>query len=129
MTFERFREYCLAKPGVTEEYPFHGTAVWLKVMGKVFTIANMDEMKVAGEMVPPFHFINLKCDPEWAIDLRERHPAITPAWHMNKQHWNSIYTDGSLKDTFIFELIDHSYKLVADSLSTKVKTELATLSH
>ena len=80
MDFESFRNYCLAKNGVTEDYPFKGEAVWMKVMGKMFAMANVTELKMDGEIVAPFHFINLKCDPEKAEQLRESFDAIQPSF-------------------------------------------------
>ena len=127
MNLEEFRQYCLAKPGVTESYPFKGESVWMKVMGKMFALTNVMDMKIEGEMVAPFHLMNLKCDPERAIELREQHPAIGPGWHQSKVHWNSLYMDGSLPDDLVHELIDHSYELVAGSLTGKAKKELQEL--
>lgn len=124
MTFESFREYCLSKPGTTEDYPFDGSSVWIKVAGKLFALANAIEMKMGKEEVPPFHFINLKCDPERAIELREEHEAIQPGWHMSKKHWNSIYPKQGIKDSFIKELIDHSYEVVVAGLPKNVREEL-----
>lgn len=124
MNIEQFRDYCLAKPGVTENYPFKGEAVWMKVLGKMFAMANVTELKMDGEMVAPFHFMNLKCDPERAEELRASHPAIRPGWHQSKVHWNSLYMDGTLDDRLILELIDHSYDIVAQSLTGKQKAEL-----
>lgn len=124
MTLDTFRDYCLAKPGVTEDYPFDGECAWLKVGGKMFALVNVMEMKMGKDLVPPFHFANLKCDPEDAIDLRDKHEAIQPGWHMSKKHWNTIYFDGSLKDSFIKELVDHAYELVFTGLSKKVKEQI-----
>ena len=112
MNIEIFRDYCLAKPGVTEGFPFDETTLVFKVMEKMFTLANLD-----GDLS-----VNLKCDPEKAIGLREEYPAITPGYHMNKIHWNTINIDGSVPDSLIFQLTDHSYELVVDSL-TKLKKE------
>ena len=114
---ESYREYCLSKPGVTEGCPFGPDTLVFKVMEKMFALCSINT----------FEFINLKCDPERAIDLREQHDAIRPGYHMNKQHWNSVYVDGTLSDQLIFELIDHSYDLVADSLTKKLKEELLVL--
>lgn len=124
MNLDNFREYCLAKPGVTEDYPFNGECAWLKVGGKVFAIVNITDMKMAGEVVPPFHFTNLKCDPDKAIELREEHDAIQPGWHMSKKNWNTVYFDNSLKDSFLKELIDHSYHEVFEGLSQKIKEQI-----
>lgn len=128
MTLDYFLTYCLSKPGVTEDYPFEGTSLWLKVAGKLFALANITEMKMDSKEVPPFHFINLKCEPEKAIELREEHDEIEPGWHMNKKHWNTLYLNGDLKDSLIKELIDHSYNIVVDSLPKKLREELANKS-
>lgn len=113
MNIEDFREYCIAKTAVTEEFPFDEVTLVFKVAGKMFALTGLDKD----------FSINLKCDPERAIELREEHPAIQPGWHMNKKHWNTVYVDGSLKDDLLKELIDHSYELVVKSLSKKVREE------
>lgn len=115
---ETYRDYCMSKPGVTEDCPFGPDTLVFKVMDKMFALCSINT----------FEFINLKCNPERALELRDQHPAIKPGYHMNKKHWNSVYVDGTLPDELIFELIDHSYHLVAESLPKKLKTELATLS-
>lgn len=114
MNIEDFRNYCLALKGVTETFPFGEQTLVFKVMNKMFALANIDE----------YDFINLKCDPERAIMLREQYDGISPGWHMNKIHWNSVKTSGDVDDELLKELIEHSYQLVADSLSKKVKEEL-----
>ena len=124
MIFADFREYCLAKKGVTENYPFNGEAAWLKVGGKVFAIASVEEIKVKGQIVEPFGFINLKCDPDLAVELRERHLEVEPGWHMNKTHWNSVHTTGDLSDRQILDMVDHSYDLVFNSLPKTKKSEI-----
>jgi predicted DNA-binding protein (MmcQ/YjbR family) len=106
MNIEEFREYCISKPGVTEEFPFDANTLVFKVMGKMFALTDLvDEFS-----------LNLKCDPERAIELREQFPAIKPGYHMNKAHWNTLMMDGSLSQKLILELIDHSYQLVVDKL-------------
>lgn len=125
MTLDSFLQYCLAKPGVTEEYPFEGECAWLKVGGKMFALVNITEMKMGEDIVPPFHFANLKCDPERAIELRETYDEVRPGWHMSKKHWNTIYFNGSLKDSMIKELTDHAYDLVVDKLPKKIKDNLS----
>jgi len=112
MNIEIFRDYCIAKPGVTEGFPFDETTLVFKVMGKMFALTDLD-----GELS-----INLKCDPEKTISLREEYPAIKPGYHMNKKHWNTIEIDDSIPDSLVFKLTDHSYELVVNSL-TKLKTE------
>ena len=112
MNIEIFRDYCIAKPGVTEGFPFDETTLVFKVMGKMFALTDLD-----GELS-----INLKCDPEKTISLQEEYPAIKPGYHMNKKHWNTIEIDDSIPDSLVFELTDHSYELVVNSL-TKIKKE------
>jgi predicted DNA-binding protein (MmcQ/YjbR family) len=106
MNIEEFREYCLSKTGVTEEFPFGETTLVFKVKGKMFALTNLE-----GDWS-----INLKCKPERAIELREKFQAILPGYHMNKTHWNTVMMDGSLSEKLILELIDHSYQLVVDKL-------------
>jgi len=114
MNIEEIREYCLAKEGVTEEFPFDESTLVFKVMGKIFALTNLDAN----------WSINLKCDPERAIILREEFPAILPGFHMNKMHWNTVNMDGSLNQKLILDLIDHSYQLVVDKLPLKMRKEL-----
>ena len=114
MNIEYFRNYCIAKKGVTEEFPFGEETLVYKVMGKMFALADIDL----------FESINLKCDPERAIELREENPGIIPGYHMNKKHWNTVRMDGSVADTLVEELIDHSYELVVSKLSRVLKAEL-----
>ncbi|MEI8115190.1 MAG: MmcQ/YjbR family DNA-binding protein [Bacteroidia bacterium] len=111
MNIEEFREYCMSKPGVTEEFPFDEVTLVFKVAGKVFVLTNLD-----GDWS-----LNLKCDPERAIELREQYPAIQPGYHMNKVHWNTVMMDGSLSQKLILELIDHSYQLVVAKLPKSKK--------
>lgn len=114
MNVETFRDYCLNKPWVSEGLPFDENTLVFKVLGKIFALINLES----------FTFINLKCDPEKAITLRESNPGIQPGWHMNKQHWNSVYTDGEVSDPLILELVDHSYDLILNSFSKKKQEEL-----
>lgn len=114
MNIEDIREYCLAKKAVTESFPFDDVTLVFKVMNKMFALVSLD-----GELS-----ISLKCDPERAIELREKHPNIIPGYHLNKAQWNTIKIDGSLSRTFLHELIDHSYQLIIDRLPKKLKEEL-----
>jgi predicted DNA-binding protein (MmcQ/YjbR family) len=117
MNIEDFRLYCLAKPGVTEGFPFDETTLVFKLMGKMFALTDIeDEFAIA-----------LKCDPERAIELRERYPAVKPGYHMNKAHWNTITVDGSMSDQLLIELTNHSYELIKSGLTKKLKVELAEL--
>jgi predicted DNA-binding protein (MmcQ/YjbR family) len=97
------REYCIAKAGVTESFPFGDDTLVFKVNGKIFALASLE-----GDLT-----VNLKCDPAIAIELRERYPSVIPGYHMNKKHWNTVLLDGSIPDKEVFSWIDHSYDLVA----------------
>jgi len=114
MNIEEFREYCITKKGVTESFPFDDTTLVLKVMDKMFALANLD-----GPLS-----INLKCDPEKAIEIREQHDSVKPGYHMNKQHWNTIEMNGSVPLKTIMEWIDHSYDLVVAKLPKVKQMEL-----
>ncbi len=116
MNIEEVRTYCLQKEMVTEEFPFDDIVLVFKVMGKGFLFCGLDRN-------PPA--INLKCDPERAINLRERYPSVLPGYHMNKKHWNTIELIGELSDSFIFDLIDHSYELVVKGLPKKIRDKLS----
>ena len=114
MNVEEFRVYCLAKEGVTEEFPFDETTLVFKVAGKIFAITGLDD--------PEFK-VNLKCDPDRSVLLREEYESIRPGWHMNKRHWNTVYVDGSFPDRLFIELIDHSYDLVVQGLPRKLRDQ------
>lgn len=114
MNIDFFRTYCLKKRGVTEDTPFDEDTLCFKVGGKIFAIIDISF----------FQSVNLKCDPEWAMELRERYGGILPGYHMNKKHWNTVSFDGSIPDPFILELVDHSYELVFSSLSKKIKDQI-----
>ncbi|MFZ4785270.1 MAG: MmcQ/YjbR family DNA-binding protein [Flavobacteriales bacterium] len=111
---EFYREYCLRKMGVTEDTPFDDDVLVFKVGGKIFLLCSISQ----------FSYVNMKCDPEYAVDLRERFGGITPGYHMNKKHWNSVATDGSVPADLFFKLIDQSYDLIVNSLPKKVQAEL-----
>lgn len=115
MDLEQLREYCLSKPGASEDFPFGPDVLVFRVGGKLFVLTNVEQFPTT---------FNAKCDPERVEDLRARHPAITPGYHMNKKHWNTISLDGSLGPELVKELVDHSYDLVAKSLPKKVRLEL-----
>ncbi len=112
MNIEELREYCLSKKGVTEHFPFDEVTLVFKVGNKMFALTNLD-----GEPS-----VNLKCDPERAIELREQHSSIIPGYHMNKTHWNTVIMDGTVSDKLIYELVEHSYNLIFESLP-KIKRE------
>lgn len=114
MDIQQFREYCLSKPGSSECMPFDDTTLVFKVGGKMFALLSLELDKN----------INLKCDPERAVQLREQYACITPGYHMNKTHWNSMPLDGSLKPELIRELLDHSFNLIFNSLSAKKRKDV-----
>jgi predicted DNA-binding protein (MmcQ/YjbR family) len=103
MNIESLREYCISKKNVTESFPFGDDTLVFKTDGKIFALVNL-----GGDLS-----INLKCEPSLALELRERYPAVTPGYHMNKTHWNTVNLDGSIPDREIFSWIDHSYERVA----------------
>jgi len=114
MHIEYFRDYCLAKPAVSETFPFGTDVLVLKVKDKMFALANL-----SGEFR-----INLKCDPEKAMLLREHYPDVLPGYHMNKKHWNTVLVTGSIPDKLIEEWTDDSYNLVVAKLTKKQQAEL-----
>jgi predicted DNA-binding protein (MmcQ/YjbR family) len=111
MDIEHYRTYCLAKPGVTESFPFDEKTLVFKVGNKMFALSDVET----------FPFINLKCDPEYAIELREQNNEITPGYHMNKKLWNSVETGGTISIQLFEKLIDHSYDLIVASLPKKIR--------
>ncbi len=114
MNIEAYRDYCLSKKGVTEGFPFNQNILVFKVGSKIFALTNIDT----------FESINLKCKPEYAIELREEFVGIKPGYHMNKKHWNTIVINSDVSDKMLFELIDLSYQLVFKSLTKKKREGL-----
>jgi predicted DNA-binding protein (MmcQ/YjbR family) len=107
-------DYCLAKKGVEETFPFDQETLVMKVGGKMFLLMSLERQPIT---------IAVKTDPEWSEELREKHPQITGAYHMNKTHWNSVMCEG-LKRELIMKLIDSSYELIFESLTKKMKVEV-----
>jgi predicted DNA-binding protein (MmcQ/YjbR family) len=107
MNVESFRDYCLNKVAATEGAPFGPDNIVFKVEGKMFALLALDE-------VPPR--VNLKCDPDLALELRDRYEQVRPGYHMNKKHWNTVLLDGVIPEKEVKEMIDHSYDLVVESL-------------
>ena len=107
MDLAKFREYCLSKPQTTESTPFGEDVLVFKVGGKIFALAALDEVPVTA---------NLKCDPDLALELRDRYEQVRPGYHMNKKHWNTVELDSGIPDTELRKMIDHSYDLVAEKL-------------
>ncbi|CAM3536352.1 MmcQ/YjbR family DNA-binding protein [Zobellia roscoffensis] len=119
MNIELFRDYCIAKKGVTETFPFDEKTLVFKVMGKMFALCALERL--------PFQ-VNLKCNPDRAVTLREEHDGhIIPGYHMSKVHWNTLLLD-QLPPDLITELIDHSYDLVISKFTKKLRTEYDALS-
>lgn len=114
MDIESIREYCLAKKGTTEHFPFDDVTLVFKVMGKMFACIGLDDPVC----------IALKCDPEYAIELREHYSGIEGAWHFNKKYWNQVSLLGEVKRELILSLIDHSYDEVVKKLTRKQRQEL-----
>jgi predicted DNA-binding protein (MmcQ/YjbR family) len=103
MDIESLRDYCIAKKGATESFPFGEDTLVFKAKEKIFALVNLD-----GDLS-----INLKCDPAYALELREHHPCVAPGYHMNKKHWNTILLDGTVPDKEVFSWIDHSHDLIS----------------
>jgi predicted DNA-binding protein (MmcQ/YjbR family) len=110
MNIELLREYCLSRPGAEESFPFGPDVMVFKVGAKIFLLCSLDS--------EDFSF-NVKCDPELAIELRERYDCVQPGYHMNKKHWNTIVVDGSVSTKQLKEWIDHSYEIVNKSQAKK----------
>ena len=117
MNIEVLRDYCLSKKGVEETTPFGDDVLVYKVMGKMFALTSMEDP----------NSVNLKCDPDYAIELREQFSEIQPGYHMSKKHWNTISYDGAVDDNLILILVDHSYDLVVSGLTKTLKKELENL--
>ncbi|HEX3620636.1 MAG TPA: MmcQ/YjbR family DNA-binding protein [Candidatus Udaeobacter sp.] len=107
MDLAQFREYCLSKPRATEGTPFGPDVLVFKVAGKMFALAALNEL-------PPT--VNLKCDPDLALDLRDRYEQVRPGYHMNKKHWNTVEIEGGIPVVELRRMIDHSYELVVERL-------------
>lgn len=114
MNIEQLRDYCLAKPGATESFPFGEDTLVFKVGGKMFLLIGLSQA----------NSFNVKCDPELAIELRERHPEVKPGYHMNKKLWNTVYMDGALNNKQLTGMMDHSYDLVFAGLPKKIQAEI-----
>jgi predicted DNA-binding protein (MmcQ/YjbR family) len=118
MNLEQFYDYCLAKPAVTEHFPFDEDTLVFKVGGKMFGLSSLTQWEKG---IPA---VNLKCNPDYAQELRAEYDGIKPGWHMSKIHWNTIEINREVSDTLIKELINHSYDLVFKSLTKKAQLEV-----
>lgn len=114
MNIEFFRAYCLAKPGVTEGFPFDSETLVFKVMGKMFALTHVDD----------FVSVNVKCDPEYALELRETFQGVKPGYHMSKVHWNTVAVAADVPEKLLLEFVDQSYDLVVKSLTKRLRDEL-----
>jgi predicted DNA-binding protein (MmcQ/YjbR family) len=115
MNIEELREFCLSLPMTEETFPFDAETLVFKVGGKMFALTSLDSPELS---------INLKCDPEKAIELREQYPAVRPGYHMSKKHWNTVYIDGSVPRKLIEQWITESYQLVVKSLPVKIREQI-----
>src|SRR6266849_618636 len=115
MDLEQFREYCLSKVAATESMPFGEGVLVFKVAGKIFALASLDEVPATA---------NLKCDPDLALELRDRYEQVQPGYHMNKKHWNTVEIDRGIPDTELRKMIDHSFDLVVQSLPKAARAKL-----
>jgi predicted DNA-binding protein (MmcQ/YjbR family) len=113
MNIEQLRDYCLSLKGVEESFPFDETTLVFKVGGKMFCLTDLD-----GEFS-----LNLKNHPAKNIELREMYPSVSPGYHMNKQHWNTIKVDGTIPDALLYNLISESYSIVFQSLPKTIQKE------
>jgi predicted DNA-binding protein (MmcQ/YjbR family) len=119
MDLAEFREYCLTKARASEETPFGPDVLVFKVGGKMFALAALGELPAK---------VNLKCNPDLALDLRDRYEQVTPGYHMNKKHWNTVEIEGGIPNIELQKMIDHSYELVVARLP-KPKVKVGVRSH
>ena len=113
MNIEEVREYCLSLPQATEDFPFDETTLVFRIEQKIFAMIDLEDTQ----------WLVLKCKPDYALDLRERHAEISGAWHMNKKYWNQLNLFGTLTDDLVRHLIRHSYNEVIRKLSRRIKDE------
>ena len=113
MNVESLREYCLSLPLATEDFPFDETTLVFRVVGKIFAMLDLERPDV----------VSLKCNPDYALQLREEHPEISGAWHMNKKYWNQVNLSGHLGDELVQGLVRHSYAEVVKKLTRKERAE------
>lgn len=113
MNVESLREYCLSLPLATEDFPFNETTLVFRVAGKIFAMLDLERPDV----------VSLKCNPDYALQLREEHPEISGAWHMNKKYWNQVNLSGHLEDELVQGLVRHSYAEVVKKLTRKERAE------
>ncbi|MDQ6654735.1 MAG: MmcQ/YjbR family DNA-binding protein [Verrucomicrobiota bacterium] len=115
MQVDAFRDYCLTRPGATESSPFGPEHIVFKVAGKMFALVGLDDVPATA---------NLKCDPDLALELRDRYEDVRPGYHMNKKHWNTVAIASGIPGAEVKKMIDHSYALVVKSLPKKQRAAL-----
>ncbi len=119
MNIEKLQNYCLAKKGVEETFPFDEDTLVFKVLGKMFALVPLEKWELGQAS------ISLKCDPEYSEELRANYSSIRGAYHMSKKHWNTLYlNEGEISPQLLKELIDHSYELVVKGLPKKLRDML-----
>ncbi|ULL17204.1 MmcQ/YjbR family DNA-binding protein [Paenibacillus sp. H1-7] len=115
MSIESLTRYCLSKKGSSQDYPFGDDVMVIRVASKIFAFLSERNRQPN---------ISLKCDPFIAENLRQQYPAVTPGYHLNKSHWNTVIIDGSIEEPELFSMIDHSYELVFKGLKKAEKEAL-----
>lgn len=115
MTLDAFLDYCSGKPGTSSDFPFDASTICMRVKGRIFALADLHGV--------PFK-VNLKCDPEYALELRDAYQGVQPGYHMNKQHWNTVNFESDVPEGLLRALIDHSYRAVALKLPRAERVEL-----
>jgi len=115
MNIEEIRDYCIRKPDTTESLPFGPDVIVFKTNDKIFLLLPLDSESIQ---------FNVKCDPEFAIQLREEFNCVLPGYHMNKKHWNTILVNGTVSDSKLKEWIDHSYELVRSRSKSRKQNRL-----
>ena len=113
MNVESIRDYCLSLPAASEYFPFDETTLAFRVVDKIFAMIDLEDTQ----------WFVLKCAPDYALELRENHPEIEPAWHWNKKYWNQVNLTGLLEDELIQGLLRHSYSEVVKKLPRKMREE------
>ena len=115
MHADELRDWCLGRPGASEDFPFTPEHSVFKVAGKMFALSALEREPLE---------VSVKCEPELAVELRNSYPAIRPGYHLNKRHWNTITLDGSLPDKLVRDMIEDSYDLVVSALPKRVREEI-----
>lgn len=118
MNIQQLYEFCLSKKGVTEYFPFDEDTLVFKVGGKMFCLTSLQDWEKGNPS------LNLKCNPERAIELHEQYDGVKPGWHMSKVHWNTVSVNTDVPQKVLIEFINHSYDLVFTSLTKKLQDEI-----